>query len=156
MVPAWFEVSRLLILSLRHNRPPPANPKPISIKPGLVGRPYPTMVIEVAVGNESWRKLKDDARTKAFSRMTSIQVYVGVKVFKNTFRAIWGKRRAVGHGIHIEGQTDKLRLDTISNIIFRIPKDLIFWGVPLPLPLTPTPDLILHMETFRLAIVDQF
>jgi hypothetical protein len=44
----------------------------------------------------------NDARTKEFSRQTSIQVFVGVKVYKNTFRAIWGKRRAMGHGMHIQ------------------------------------------------------
>ena len=135
---------------------PPANPKPKSIRPGFVGRPYPTMVVEIAVENESWRRLKDDARTKAFSRLTSIQVFVGVKVYKNTFRAIWGKRRAVGHGMHIQQQTEKLDLHAVSNVMFTIAKSLVFWGLPLPLPPTPTPDLILLIETFRLAIVDQF
>src|SRR5436305_7224755 len=135
---------------------PPANPNPKSIRPGFVGRPYPTMVVDIAVENESWRRLKDGARAKAFSRLTSIQVFVGVKVYKNTFRAIWGKRRAVGHGMHIQQQTEKLDLHAVSNVMFTIPKSLVFWGVPLPLPPTPTPDLILLIETFRLAIVDQF
>ena len=114
------------------------------------------MVVEVAVENESWRRLKADARRKTFSRLTSIQVFVGVKVFKKSFRAIWGQRRPVGHGMHIQQQTDKLDLDTVTNVTFRIPKNVIFWGVPLHLlPQTPTQDLILEMETVRLAIADQ-
>src|SRR5947209_5657495 len=81
----------------------------------LFRSPYPTMVVDIAVENESWRRLKDGARTKAFSRLTSIQVFVGVKVYKNTFRAIWGKRRAVGHGMHIQQQTEKLDLHARSE-----------------------------------------
>jgi len=64
------------------------------------------MVIEIAVKNDSWPRLKDDASTKAFSRLTSIEVFIGVKVYRNTFRAVWGKRRAVGHGMHTQQQTE--------------------------------------------------
>jgi hypothetical protein len=62
------------------------------------------MVIEIAVKKRFL--LKDDASTKVFSRLTSMEVFIGVKVYRNTFRAIWGKRRAVGHGMHIQQQTE--------------------------------------------------
>jgi hypothetical protein len=37
---------------------------------------------------------KDDAQRKAFSRLTSIQVFVGVKVFKKNISRYMGKTKS--------------------------------------------------------------
>ena len=57
----------------------------------------------------------------------------------------------------IREQTDKLDAQQVPAIVFTIPKDLVFWGVSPHLhPPTPTPVLILPIETLRIAIADLF
>jgi len=127
---------------------------PAKLKPGT-NIPYPTVVIDVGHKHEGWKKLKRDARTKAFTRMTSIQILVGIKIFTSHFRAFWARRSATGTGMNIQETTPKLDARVPTNLTFTLPKNLVFWGVPQPnWPVTPTPNLTLHMETLRLAIAD--
>lgn len=89
--------------------------------------------------------------------MTSIQVAIGVKIYKRHIRCFWGSRRANGADMTIREQTPKLDAQQVSATDFTIPKHLVFWGVPPHLlPPTPTPALILPFETLRIAISDLF
>ena len=47
----------------------------------------------------------------------------------------------MGHGMHIQRQTEKLDLYAACDVMFTIPKSLVFWGVPLPPTPTPTLDI---------------
>jgi len=51
---------------------------PALLQPQYNNTPFPTWVLEVAHGHESWKQLKNDARITAFSAQTSIQVLVGI------------------------------------------------------------------------------
>jgi cobalamin biosynthesis protein CobD/CbiB len=115
---------------------------------------YPTLVFEVAHRNESWRRRKDDARNKVFSRLTSIQVVIGVKIYAHHFRAFWAHRRTnPNHGMSIQQTTEKLDVKLVTQDIFRIPSQYIFFGVPANMvPLIPTPSLDLKLEKIRNAI----
>lgn len=137
----------------RDTTSPPAKIKPntFGLGPGFM---YPTLVFEVAHRNESWRRLKDDARNKAFSRLTSIQVVIGVKIYAHHFRAFWAHRRAnPNHGMSIQQTTEKLDVKLVTQETFRIPAQYIFFGVPANnVPQTPTPTLNLKLEKIRNAI----
>ena len=129
---------------------------PAKLKPGT-NIPYPTLVIEVYHKHEGWKELKRDAKTKAFSQMTSIQIIIGIKLFTSHFRVFWAHRSPTGTGMNIQGTTPKLDVQIPTNLTFTLPKSLVFWSVPqVSWPVTPTPNLILHMETLRMAIADLF
>lgn len=114
--------------------------------------PYPTMVVEIAHKHESWKKLKDDARRKAFSSRTSIHCMIGIKFYKNHFQAFWGVRRAIGWGIQIRESTGKLPKYTPTNMIFTIPRADFWWGVPAGvIPQTASPHFIFSLEQLRVA-----
>lgn len=129
---------------------------PAKLKLGM-NIPYPTIVIEVGHNHEGWNKLKGDARMKAFSRMTSIQIIIGIQIFISDFRVFWARRSATGTGMNIQQTTPKLDVQVSTNLTFTLPKNLVFWSVPQSnWPVTPTPNLILQIDTLRLAIADLF
>ena len=129
---------------------------PAKLKPGT-NIPYPTIVIEVNHNHEGWNKLKRDARTKALARMTSIQIIIGITIFTSHFRIFWARRSATGTGMNIQQTTPKLDAQVPTNLTFTLPKNLVFWSVPQPnWPVTSTPNLILQIDTLRLAIADLF
>jgi hypothetical protein len=130
---------------------PPALPQPNSIsarKPQ--GVPFPTIVIECAYQNESWPRLLRDARTKTFAITTSIQVWIGCKIYKSsrTFRCIWAKRRLVGHNMKVMKTTRQISLDSPTRVQLNIPAHLIFWGTVVPPHLQGT-DCIFKLELIR-------
>ena len=69
---------------------------------------YPSFVIEVAFTNETRNKLLDDASDKYFSVHTSIQCWLGVKIWKGqrVFWSGWGVSAAGGQGLRIIEQTE--------------------------------------------------
>lgn len=108
---------------------------PNTITPrNLIGDPYPTVVFECGFTNEDWGKLIGDARTKSFSPTTSIQVWIGCKLYKQnrTFRCVWGRRRAIGYDMRIMRKSPRMSLDVPTTRIFTIPTNLIYWGAPIP------------------------
>jgi len=114
---------------------------------------YPTMVIEVAYRNESWRRLVDDARRRAFAAQTSIQIVLGIKIYKHHFRCFWGRRSARGYGMNIIQQTDKLARNTPTNDVFTIPRALFWWGIPAAnIPPTATQNYDLSMDWVRVQL----
>ena len=149
---------------------------PSLIIPGTIAAPYPTMVIEVCKTHESYNDLFDDAAIKHFSAQTSVQVWIGVKLYDGhggRFRCMFRLRDPINNGI-LAGSgasTDFLSIHQPTNIEFVIPKSEIFWGVNPPLPPTrsivpgpnalpppqapgtPNDDLVLSLEVLRDAVV---
>ena len=139
---------------------------------GTTNCPYPTIVIEVSKTNESYQQLLDDAAIKHFSNDTSIQVWVGVKLFPGyggRMKCMFRLRDQVNGGT-LAGSgasTDFIPLNQPTTAQFIIPKAHVFWGVNPPLPVTqqtipgpntfpppaipgvPTDDLVLSLEDLR-------
>jgi len=69
---------------------PPTLPKFGTIRRNYLGIPCPTLAFEVSHTNESYPQMVTDAHTKAFARTTSIQIYVGLKVYASRMRSMWG------------------------------------------------------------------
>jgi hypothetical protein len=133
------------------------------------------MVIEVSKIHESYNDLFDDAAIKHFSAQTSVQVWVGVKLYDGhggRFRCMFRLRDRINNGI-LAGSgasTHFLSIHQPTNIEFIIPKSEIYWGVNPPLPPTrftvpgpntlpppqapgtPTDDLVLPLEELREAV----
>jgi hypothetical protein len=111
---------------------------PALIIPGTITAPYPNMVIEVAKTHESYNNLFDDAAIKHFSAQTSVQVWVGMKLYDGyggRFRCVFGLRDRINSGILVGSgaTTDFLSIYQPTNIEFVIPKSEIYWGVNPPL-----------------------
>src|SRR5579859_3363303 len=132
---------------------PPAKPQPGTVKPGYAGLAFPTIVYEVAHTNETWQRLMQDGQEKAFSRTTSVQVLVAVKLYKKHMRAFWGRRRQGGTGMDIIRTTDKLRMDRPTRQYFMIPAALVFWGCP-NVPAHVSGHLRLGLEGLRQELQD--
>jgi len=109
---------------------PPAKPQPGTLPPGFAGIAFPTVIFEVAHHHEPWYILIRDAKERAFSRRTSVQLGVGIKLFKNEFKAFWGKRGRRGRGMQIVRMTEKLRYDEPTRRFLFLPTRLIYWGCP--------------------------
>ena len=115
------------------------------------GVPFPTIVFECAYGNETWPRLLSDARNKTFARSTSVQVWVGIKIYQSSreMRAIWGKRRVKGYDMRIMKVTRRFSVDKPTRITLAIPADLIFWGCPeIPQYLVGT-SCVIELEEIR-------
>ena len=148
---------------------------PALIIPGTIAATYPTLVIEVSKTHESYNDLFADAAVKHFSAQTSVQVWVGVKLYQGhggRFRAMFRLRDEVNNGILADSgaSTDFLSLHQITNVEFIIPKSRIYWGVIPPFPVTrfvvpgpnalpppeapglPTDDLVLPLEELRVSV----
>ena len=97
-----------------------------------------------------------DARTKAFARTTSIQVYVGLKVYARHMRAMWGRRNANGHGMRLVRVTPKFPIGQQTGLRFRIPTQLIFWGCPAIPPHMTAQHCVIPLEAFRQALYPMF
>jgi hypothetical protein len=124
---------------------------PALLQPQYNNTPFPTWVFEVAHRHEGRTQLKNDARRKAFSAQTSIQVLVGIKIYSQHFKVFWAKRSHTGVGMTIQRTSPKLRIDQPTGIIFRIPANLIFWGCP-QIPNLPSPSCPLPLDRLRLLL----
>jgi hypothetical protein len=153
---------RLIVLDYKydntHTKQPDSSytPRDLTCPPALPqpeydNIPYPTFVIEVAHKHEPWEQLRADARYKAFSRQTSIQIFVGVKIYTKHMKLFWAKRAAVGHGMKIMRTSPKIKINQPTTRVFNLPANLIFWGLST-LPPLPTPDFPLHFQTLRQTI----
>jgi hypothetical protein len=99
--------------------------------------------------NERWPRLIKDARTKVFSANTSIQVYIGLKIYRSHMKAVWEKRAARGHGMKIMRTTPKFRIDRATRLKFQIPASLIFGGCAAVPPHITDPFCEIALEDFR-------
>ena len=132
---------------------PPAMPKPGTIRPGYIGTPFPTVVFEVSHFNETWPQLLHDAGTKTFSVNTTIQVWIGLKIYSNRLQGIWGYHRNNGHGMQIGGQVPAFSIHQPTNRHLRVPTRLIFWGSVIPPHLAAQPVFPLALEDFRVDLL---
>lgn len=133
------------------------------------------MVIEVGKCHETYNDLHNDADIKHFSIMTSVRVWIGVKLYPGTarMRAMFRLRDAArGFGTLAGSGADTgwINLSEPTNVEFIIPKAEVFFGVPqhlipptlvtvpgpsaLPAPVPPaiqgpTDDLVLPLEEIR-------
>jgi hypothetical protein len=114
---------------------------------------YPTISFEVAFRNETWARLVDDARRKCFHSVTSIRIFVGIKIWGNYFQCFWARRSRRGRGMRMAQRTTKLPLNIATQIVFTIPAADTWWGIPNNnLPQTLTPNYDLSLEWLRVRI----
>ena len=132
---------------------PPVLPKPGAIRPGYVGTPFPTVVFEVSHNNETWGRFLEDARTQVFSVNTTIQVWIGLKIYAHRLRGIWGYRSDAGHGMTIGGRVPAFSIYQPTGHQLRIPTHLIFWGSEIPPHLVAHPEFPIPLEDFRVELL---
>jgi hypothetical protein len=114
---------------------------PARIIPGTIKGPYPTVVIQVSGTNESYEQLLEDAAFKHFSNETSIQIWIGVKLYTSgggRMKCMFRLRDQVNGGA-LAGSgasTGYISLNQPTTTQFIIPKARVFWGVNPPLPVT--------------------
>ena len=143
------------------------------------GISYPTFTIEVGKTHETYPRLLDDAENKHFSPITSVQVWLGIKLYPNTARmriALKIRDAARGYGSDpnqlIETPVMELNVPTDLQII--VPKGLIFFAVqppwpptfmkhlgpntlpPQPVPGIMTDDFVIDVETIRSNVEDNW
>jgi len=144
--------------------------------PGTNAIIYPTFTIEVGKTHESYPQLLDDAEQKHFSPLTSIQVWLGIKLFSQSQRmkvVVKFRNNSLGYGadpaLFIESETLPIFQPTTLQII--IPKDRIYFAVPqyqipktriavpgqnvLPVPAAPTgviDHFVVPVETIRQGV----
>jgi hypothetical protein len=120
--------------------------------------PYPNIVIEVAVSNESPEKLKDFA-AKYFSAMTSVRVWIAVKVWlaDKKFWVGWGERCPAGADCTIHSDMDwppdHSEVATPVNIIYQIPINLVY-GPGIQIPVGAPNTLDIDVERIRRVIAE--
>lgn len=102
---------------------------------------YPTFVIEIAKSHESYFELLHGCDAKYFSPLTSVTIWLGVKVFPNgTMKAVFKLRDFVqgfGYDRNSGAETTTIPINQPTQIEFVLPKNLIFFAVSPPLPPTP-------------------
>jgi hypothetical protein len=136
---------------------------------------YPTVVVEVAKGNETFPELLRDCENKHFSPFTSVQVWIGVKAFPGArMKSVFKLRdtiRGQGYDAASGAETPYIDLQHPTTYQFIIPKGRIYFAVPLamippttatlpgpnalpppPNPFVLTDDFILPIERFRHAL----
>ena len=110
--------------------------------PGSNSIIYPTFAIEVGRSHETYPQLLDDAELKHFSPMTSIQVWLGIKLFTQTARmkvALKVRNNNLGYGSDPTQliESDKISLLQPTNVEIIVPKNRIYFAVP-PAQVPPT------------------
>jgi hypothetical protein len=111
---------------------PPAKPRPGTTKQGYAGFAYPPVVFEVTHKHESWARLMDDVRHKAFAGSMSIQVFLGLKLYKRHLKFIWARRGRQQRGMKIMRLTPKFPVNGPTHLYLSIPTSLIFGGSCVP------------------------
>ena len=128
----------------------------MAVQPGTQ-EVYPTFVLEIGYQHESYAQMLRDAQEKYFAIITSVQVYVGIKIYLETRRmkaALLVRAPGGGGATEIDSTNGFLGLDEPTVKTFTIPADRIWFGVPPHLvPQTTTGDLILSLEDVRERIV---
>ena len=126
---------------------------------------FPTFVVEIGYRNQTPDRLVADANDKYFTDTTSVQAWLGIKIFDDNnpanrqFWGIWGVRSLFGVGMVIrETTTDAngndacLDIQSVVPLIgqFTIPSYYIYY--PHNVPQNVAANLVIPWETIRLAI----
>lgn len=121
------------------------------------GMPYPNIVVEVAVNNESPQRLLDDA-DRYFTLFTSTTIWIGVKVWvKGKFFWVgWGERAAKGTGAIIHTVMDwppnHHPISTPVNHIYQIPMTIAY-GSGIAIPQNQPATLDIDVDVIRRRIL---
>ena len=89
---------------------------------------YPNVVIEVSKSHESFSDMFDDANIKHFSPLTSVRVWIGIKLtpgYGGRMRAMFRLRDHVAGSGTLVGSgatTDYISMSQPTNVEFIIPK----------------------------------
>jgi hypothetical protein len=124
------------------------NPPPAWIQYLPNGKPHPNIVVEVAVGNESPQEILDIMQ-RYFSATTSVQIWIGVKVWLagHKFWVAWAHRNANGVGGTLvslmQFPPNHASLSAPVNVTYLIPTSMIY-GANVNLPPNFNVDHIRH------------
>jgi len=145
--------------------------------PGSTAIVYPTFTIEVGKTHESYRQLLDDAELKHFSPTTSIQIWLGIKLFTRSGRmqiALKVRDTNIGYGSDSAGliETAKISIFQATDIQIIVAKARVYFGVPqgqvpltrltipgpnaLPVPQVPygsIDDFVIDVELIRQRVM---
>lgn len=134
-------------------------PPPAWLKFMQNGVPYPNIVAEVAVDNESPTKLMNDCQ-RYFTATTSVRLWIGVKYWKA------GKRFWVGYAIRRPGGVEATvtsqfqwppnhhDINVPTNIVYSVPMATVFGpGIALPQGMAANAVLRIDTDIIRQRIV---
>src|SRR5437762_9153803 len=147
---------------LHRRMPAPTHQNQLQFMPGTTQH-YPSFIVEVAYQNESPECLINDANQKYFTAATSVQAWLGVKIFHSAipahrqFWALWGVRSLFGVGmVHRETMVDVNGFESLLDVegasvagFFTIPARHIYHPHNVP---QGVPDLVIPFEMIRQAI----
>src|SRR5277367_246925 len=143
---------------IRKSRIP--NPRPAWLKllpDNPYALPYPSIVVEVAVNDETPAILRAFAQ-RYFSTITSIRLWVAVKIWLagQRFWVGWGERRPAGRGCRIHASMDwppnAWSLTTPVNVVYQIPMATVY-GPGIQIPVNAPATLDISVEEIRQEII---
>jgi hypothetical protein len=146
-----------LSFSIRPRAQP--NPAPNWLRFLPNGKPYPNVVVEVAVNHESPSKLRDDCH-RYFHDRTSIRVWFGIEVWVagRKFWVGWGERNGAGNRgvIHTNMRfpPQHSSIQNPINVVYQIPMTMVY-GPAVAIPPGSPPTLDIDCDSIR-AIVQEF
>ena len=132
------------------------NPPPPWLKFQPNGDPYPNVVIEVEVNNESALKLKQDCH-RYFRSTTSVCVWIGIKIWVRGRKVwiAWADRAATGNRgvIHTNMRLPPHHhsIDTPVNLVYHIPMATVY-GNGITIPPNSPPTLNIDCDAVREVI----
>lgn len=136
------------------------NPRPAWIKllpNNPYNLPFPSIVVEVAVNNESPAILQAFAQ-RYFAASTSVRLYVGVKIWLagKRFWVGWGERRPNGTGCHLTSNMawppNAWSITNPVNLVYQIPMATVY-GPGIPIPANAPATLDISVEEIRQEII---
>ena len=134
------------------------NPAPNWMRFCPSGKPYPHVVVEVAVNHEGPKKLIEDCH-RYFHNRTSIRVWIGIKVWVvgRKFWVGWAERNAAGNRAVIHTNMrfppPSSSIQTPVSLIYQVPMATVYGpGVAMP-PNSPA-TLNIDCEAIRLILLE--
>ena len=137
------------------------NPRPAWIKllpNNPYNLPFPSIVVEVAVNNESPTILQAFAQ-RYFAASTSVRLYVGVKIWlaEKRFWVGWGERRPNGTGCRLTSNMawppNAWSITNPVNLVYQIPIATVY-GQGIPIPANAPATLDISVEEIRREIIE--
>jgi hypothetical protein len=146
-----------LSFSIRPSTQPNPSPNWLRFLPN--GKPYPNVVVEVAVNHESPNKSKEDCH-RYFHNSTSIRVWIGIKVWvaSRTYWVGWGERNATGNRAYIHSDMrfppQHSSIENPVDIVYQIPMATVY-GPAIATPPNSPLTLDIDCDAIRL-IIEEF
>lgn len=119
--------------------------------------PFPSIVVEIAVNNESPAVLQAFAQ-RYFAASTSVRLYIGVKIWLagKRFWVGWGERRANGTGCRLQSNMawppNAWSVTNPVNLVYQIPMTTVY-GPGIPIPANSPATLDISVEEIRQEII---